>query len=121
MKYKKNLLKTIKEEYENKFNDYRDIDDEEMEKYINKKSGDLPTRQLLQQLSLNDLLWDVDAASLYPSAMRDENTIYPRIETGCAFTKDMNDEIVKIFNQSNFTQGSAICAILKIKFFTPKK
>ena len=32
MKYKSEHLKIIKEEYENKCNDYRDIDEEEMEK-----------------------------------------------------------------------------------------
>ena len=36
-----------------------------------------------------------DANSLYPSAMWDENIIDLRIETGSAFTKDMNDEVVK--------------------------
>ena len=29
--------------------------------------------------------------SLYPSAMYDENSIYPKIETGYAFTPDMNE------------------------------
>ena len=38
---------------------------------------------------------DFDAVSLYPSAMWDENSIYPRIETGSAYTKDMNDELEK--------------------------
>ena len=44
--------------------------------------------------------------------MWDENSIYPRIETGYAHTRDMNDELVKNFNNGNFDQGSAI---LKIK------
>ena len=40
--------------------------------------------------------------------MWDENSICPRIETGYAYTRDMNDELVeKIINQI-FTQGSAI-------------
>ena len=37
MKYKNNQLKIIKEEDESKFNDYGDIDEEEMSNYINKK------------------------------------------------------------------------------------
>ena len=45
--------------------------------------------------------------------MSDDLSIYPRIETGYAFTTDMNDEIIKKFNEGNFTQGSAI---LKIKY-----
>ena len=44
--------------------------------------------------------------------MSDENSIYPRIEIGYAFTRDMIDELVEQFNTGNFTQGSAI---LKIK------
>ena len=103
MKYKKDQLKIFKEEYESKFDDYRKIDEEEMEKISIKKLGELPINQLLQQLSLNDLLWDFDAVSLYPSAMSDENSIYPRIETGYAFTPNTHDEIVEKLNIQTFT------------------
>ena len=44
--------------------------------------------------------------------MWDEKSIYPRIETGYAFTRDMNDELDEKFNNQTFNQGSAI---LKIK------
>ena len=49
--------------------------------------------------------------------MWDEKTIYPRIETGYAYTRDMNDELVEKINNQTFTQGSAI---LKIKYYNPK-
>ena len=49
--------------------------------------------------------------------MWDENSTYPGIETGYAFTRDMNDELVEKFNSGNFNQGSAI---LKIKYYNPK-
>ena len=88
-----------------------------MKQPINKKLGELPIQQLLQRLCLVDLMWDYDCVSLYPSAMWDENSIYPRIETGYAFTKDMNGELVEKFNNQTFTQGSAI---LKIKYYNPK-
>ena len=55
--------------------------------------------------------------SLHPSAMWDEKSIYPRIETGYAYTRDMNDELVEKFNTGNFNQGSAI---LKIKYYNPR-
>ena len=42
MKCKNHHLKIIEEEYESKFDDYRDIDEEEMKKYINKKLGEFP-------------------------------------------------------------------------------
>ena len=88
-----------------------------MNNYINKKIGEFPIHKLLQELNLNDLLWDFDAVSLYPSALSDPKSIYPRTETGFAYTPDMNDELVEKFNSQTFTQGSAI---LKIKYFNPE-
>ena len=117
IKYKNENLELIKEEYEYKFNYYRDIDEEEIEKYINRKLGELPIHKFLQQLSWNDFIWDFDAVSFYPSAMSDEKSVYPRIETGYAYTKDMNDEFVEKYNNQSFNQGSAI---LKIKYYNPK-
>ena len=63
MEYKNNYLKINKQEYESKFDDYRRIDEEEMEKHFNKNIGVLEVHQLLQQSSLNDSLWDFDAVS----------------------------------------------------------
>ena len=111
MKYKNEHLKIIKENYESKFNDYRDITEEKMNYHINKEIGELPIHQLLQQLSLNDLFWDLDAVSLYPSAMSDEKSIYPQIETGYAYTKDRNDEFVGKSNSGTSTEGSALSKI----------
>ena len=117
MKYKNDHLKIFKEEYESKFDDYRNKNEKEMNNYINKKLSDFPIHQLLQRLSLIDLMWDYDCVSLYPSAIWDSISIYPRIETGYAFTKDMNDELVEKFNNQTFFQGSAI---LKVKYSNPK-
>ena len=61
-------------------------------------------------------MWDFDSVSLYPSAMRDLKSIYPGIETGYAFTKDMIDEILNNFNDRSFTQAGAI---FKIKYYNP--
>ena len=49
--------------------------------------------------------------------MWDSSSIYPKIETGYAFTRDMNDNLVEKFNNQTFNQGSAI---LKIKYYNPK-
>ena len=49
--------------------------------------------------------------------MWDEKSIHPKIETGYAFTRDMNDQLVENFNNGNFNQGSAI---LKIKYYNPR-
>ena len=117
MKYKKHHEELIEKEYEFKFDDYRDTDEEEMNNYIYEKLGELPIHKLIQELGLNDFLWDFDAVSLYPSAMSDPQSIYPRRETGYAFTPDMNEDLVNKFNNQTFTQGTAI---LKIKFYNPK-
>ena len=49
--------------------------------------------------------------------MSDDMSIYPRMKLWYGFTSDMDDEIVKKFNESNLPQGSAI---LKIKIYNPK-
>ena len=111
LEYKNKHLKIYEKEYESKLNDYRD-EDEGKENFINEKVSKLPIHQLIKQIKLDELLWDSDAVSLYPSAMWDENSIYLRIETGSSFTGDMNDELVEKFNTGKITKGSAI---LKIK------
>ena len=49
--------------------------------------------------------------------MWDEKSIYPRIETGYAYKRDMNDELVEKFNNQTFTKVSAF---LKIKYYNPR-
>ena len=117
LRYKNKHFKIFEKQFESNFTDYRDENVEEKEIYINKKLGNLEIHKLLKQIELKELLWDFDATSLYPSAMWDVNSIYPRIETGYAFTRDMNKVLVQKFNNGNFNQGSAI---LKIKYYNPK-
>ena len=63
------------------------------------------------------MFWDFDAVSFYPSTMWDPKSVYPKIETGFAFEKHMNNELVEKINNQTFTQGSGI---LKIKNYNPK-
>ena len=86
-------------------------------KYINENLSQLPIHQVLEKLCLKGLLWSYDGNSLYPSAMWDEKSIYPRIETGYAYTEDMNDELVEKSITGISNQGSSI---LKIIFYNPK-
>ena len=60
---------------------------------------------------LNDLICGFDAVSQNPSAMWYEKSIYPRIETGDVFTKDMKNEVIEKFNKGKFIQRSAIFKI----------
>ena len=104
-------MKVIEKEYENQFNDYRKENVDGKEKFINEKLSKPPIYQLIKQIKLDGLLWEYDANGLYPSATWYESSIYPRIETRYAFTKDMNNDLVEIFNNGNFSQGGAILKI----------
>ena len=46
-----------------------------------------------------------------------KKSIYSRIDTGYAFTRDMNGELEEKFNGGDFTQASAI---LKLRQYSPK-
>ena len=117
LKKKNKHMKLYEKVYESNFFDYRDENVEENERYVNEKLINLRLHKLLQQIELIHLLWDFDAVSLYPSAMWDEKFIYLRIETGYAFTRDMNKFLLHKFGNGNFNQGSAI---LKTKYYNPK-
>ena len=96
--------KTIEDEFDSLFRDYRDNDEEERTKHINKELDKLSTHTNLQKLNLNDVLMKFDATSLYPSATWDEKSVYPKIERGFAFKLHMNDVYVKSFNDQIFNQ-----------------
>ena len=117
LKYKKKHYDIFEKEYEDQFDDYRNENADDKEKYINKKLGDLSIHKLIRKIDLTHLLWDFDAVSLYPSAMWDEKSIYPKIETGYAFKSHMNNDLVEKFNNQTFNRGSAF---LKIKYYNPK-
>ena len=73
----------------------------------------------LAKLISNKTQMDFDNTSLYPSAMWDENSVYPKIETGFAFKPDMNDVYVEAFNNQTFNEDADESAILTIKFNNP--
>ena len=114
MEYKNKHFEIFEKEYEDQSIDFRN---ENVEKYINEKLSNLRLHKIIKRTELIHLLWDFDAVSLYPSAMWDPKSIYPKTETGYAFKREMNDERVENFNNQTFSQGSAI---LKIKYFNPK-
>ena len=62
---------------------------------------------------------DYDANSLYPSAMWDENSVYPKIESGFGFKPDMNHIYVEAFNNHSFNHDGNESAILAIKYYNP--
>ena len=88
----------MESEYDSNFNDYRDNDEGERTEHINKEFNKLPIHKKLQKLNLSDVLMDFDATNFYPSAMWDENSVFPKIETGFAFKPHMNNVYVETFS-----------------------
>ena len=64
---------------------------------------------------------DVDASSLYPSAMWDNISVYPKMETGFAFKPQMIIVRVEAFKIQWFNRDGNESAFLKIKFYNPPK
>ena len=114
-KYEKQYAK----EFDSKYDDYRDIDQKEKEKYVNRKLNKLSIHKELSKLDLNKTQMVFDATSLYPSAMWDENSVYPKIETGFAFKPNMNDVYVEAFNNQSFNESGDESAILTIRYHNP--
>ena len=56
---------------------------------------------------------DYDATSLYPSALWDKLSGYPKIEKGFDFKPHMNDVYVEAFNTRSFTENGNESALSK--------
>ena len=54
---------------------------------------------------------DFDATNLYPSAMRYNDSVYPKIETGYTFKPHTNDLFVNVFKSQTFNQDGNDSAI----------
>ena len=79
----------------------------------------LPIHKKLSKLDSNKTEMDFDATSLYPSAMWDEKSVYPKIESGFAFKPHKNDVYVEAFNNQSFNDDGEESAILTIKYYNP--
>ena len=111
-KYEKQYTK----EFDSKYDDYRDID--KKTDYVNKLNM-LSFHKELSKLDSSKAHMDSDETSLYQSAMWDENSVYPKIETGFAFKPHMNHVYVEAFNTQTFNQDGDESAILPIKYYNP--
>ena len=63
---------------------------------------------------------DFDTNSLYPTAGADKESVYSKIESGYAFTKDLIDiqlDLFKAFDIQSFTEHNAI---VRRKNFNPE-
>ena len=110
--YTKKHRKLIEDEYDSQFKDYRDVDEEERTRQINKQLNKLPIHEKLQKLDVKDVMMDFGATSLYPSAMWDENSVYLKIESGIAFEPQMKKTYVDAFNNPTSHRDGKESAIL---------
>ena len=85
-------------EFENDEKDYRKINKEELDKFLDKKLGEIEISKDLEKINKDDLLVSYDFNSLYPSAQIDINSTWPKIETSYPFKKYMNESICSLFN-----------------------
>ena len=85
-------------QFENDENDYRKINNKELDKFLEKRLGELELSKELQRINLDDFLVSYDFNSLYPSAQIDENSTWPNIETAYPFKKYMSDAVCSLFN-----------------------
>ena len=86
---------------------------------LTKKLNMLPIHKELSKLDSNKTQMGYDGNRLYPSAMWDENSVYPKIETGFAFAPPMNDVYAKAFNDQTFNEKGDESAILTTKYYNP--
>ena len=85
-------------EFENGEKHYRKINKKELDKFLEKKLGELEKSKELQKIIKVDLLVIYDFKSLYPSAQIDINSTWPKIETTYPFKKDTNESICSLTN-----------------------
>ena len=72
----------------------------------------LPFQKQVSNTDIKNTQLDFDAMSLYLSALWDEKSVYPKIETGFAFKQPLNDIYVEAFNVQSFSQNGNESAIL---------
>ena len=75
------MKKRKADEYDSQFDDHRDINRNEKTKYINEILSKLKIHHKLKNLDLNIVMVDLDATSLYITAMWDKSSVYPKKES----------------------------------------
>ena len=114
-KYEKQYAK----EFDSKYDGYRDINEKGKTDFNNKKLNMLSIHKEASKINSSKTQMVFDANSLYPSAMLDEKSVYPKIETGFAFKPHMNHVYVEAFNIQTFNQDGDESALLTKKYYNP--
>ena len=119
LKYSNTKRDEFKLNFEKNEKDYRKINKKELDKFLEKKLGNLEISKELQKINKDDLLVSYDFNSLYPSAQIDKNSTWPKIETAYPFKKYMNDAVCTLFNSGRWNELNR-SAFLTVKYHNPK-
>ena len=109
----------FKLEFQNGEKDYRKINKKELDKFLEKKLGELEISKELQKINKDDLLVSYDFNSLYPSAQNDKNSTWPKIETSYPFKKYMEESICSLFNSGRRNELNR-STFLTVKYHNPE-
>ena len=88
-------------------------------KFFNSKVNSLAIHEQLSELGLNITQMHFNAISLYPFAMCDNTSVYPKKEQGFVFKPHLNDFYLEAFNNQSFNQNGNESAILNLKYYNP--
>ena len=105
---------------ENRFNDYRKINKQHFENYINEKLSSLPISKELNKIAKSDLLVSSNYNSLYPSAVAHEKSNWPTIETAMVVNLNDSEIYCKLFNTGEWVSSNKT-GFFKVKYHNPEK
>ena len=109
----------LKLEFENGEKDYRKINKKELDKFLEKKLGELEVSKDLQKINKDDLLVSYDFNTLYPSSQIDKNSTWPKIETAYPFKNYTSDSVCILFNSGRWNELNR-SAFLTLKYHNPE-
>ena len=109
----------IELEFENREKEYRKTLKKDLDKFLDKKIGELGFSKYLQKINKDDLLVSYDFNSLYPSAQIDIKSTWPKLETTCPFAKDMSEIICSLFNSARWNEFKR-SALLSVIYHNPE-
>ena len=98
---------------------YRKVNTKELDKFPDKKLGELKYSKELQKLNKDNFLVSYDFSSLNPSAQIDLNSIWPKIETVYPFQKTMSDAVCSFFNSRRWNYLNK-CPFLTVNYHNPE-
>ena len=90
-----------------------------MDKFLDKKLGEMEISREIQKIYLNDLLVSYDFNSLYSSAQIDINSYWPKIEIAYSFKKYKSDAFCSLLNSGRLNELNR-SAFLTVKHHNPE-